>query len=446
MRLLVIGLNHRTAPVHTREAFAVPSEAVAGLDARFLLEPSIAEAVVLSTCNRVELWLAPTGADRRAFDAAEATALKVIAAERGLDPEELQRHGYLHRGEDALRHIMRVCASLDSLVVGEAQILAQAREALDVARSAGSVGPILERTVQAAFRCAKAVRTDTGIAEETVSIGSVAVELARRIFPSLERCRVLVIGAGKMGRVTARSLARHGVGEVVVTNRNLARADALARELGWTAKPFEHLDVLLVDADVVLTCTGADRPVLDVPRMKQVVKRRKYRPIFLVDIAVPRDIAPGVGALENVYLYNIDDLEAVSRDHLKKRLGEAEKAEHIVARAIAELTQAESHREAVPLVRAIREKAAQTARAELDRAFQRRLSDLSPDAREAVSAVVDAVLNKLLHPAMAQLRDGRDRRLTLAEAAVLLHGLDPQGIVPPDAPTAGGPPADDSSP
>ncbi len=445
MRLLVIGLNHRTAPVHTREAFAVPSEAVAGLDVRFLLEPSIVEAIVLSTCNRVELWLSPSGSDLAAFAEAEDTALKVIATERGLDPAELPRHGYLHRGEDALRHIMRVCASLDSLVVGEAQILAQAREALDVARAAGSVGPVLERTVQAAFRCAKAVRTDTGIAEETVSIGSVAVELARRIFPSLDRCRVLVIGAGKMGRVTARSLARHGVGEVVVTNRNLSRADALARELGWTAKPFEHLDVLLVDADVVLTCTGADRHVLDVARMKQVVRRRKYRPIFLVDIAVPRDIAPEVGALENVYLYNIDDLEAVSRDHLKKRLGEAEKAELIVAKAIAELTQAEAQREAVPLVRAIRDKATRTARAELERAFQRRLSDLSPEARDAVTSVVDAVLNKLLHPAMAQLRDDRDRRLTLAEAAVLLHGLDPQGIVPADPAASPDPTTDEPS-
>jgi glutamyl-tRNA reductase len=283
---------------------------------------------------------------------------------------------------------------------------------------------VLERVVQGAFRAAKAVRTETGIAEETVSIGSVAVELARRIFPSLADCRVLVFGAGKMGRVTARSLARHGVGEVVVTNRSFARAEALARELGWKAKPFELLDALLAEADVVLTCTGADRPVLDVKRLKAVVRHRKYKPLFLVDIAVPRDVEPGVGALENVYLYNIDDLEAVSRDHLKKRLGEAEKAERIVERVMAEVLQGEANRAAVPLVRAVRDHAAAIASNELDKALQRRLASLEPDEVKAVSGLIDAILNKLLHPTMSALRDERERRLSLAEATILLHGLD----------------------
>jgi len=441
MRLIVIGLNHRTAPIHVREAFAIASEAVAGLDARFVLEPAVSEAVVLSTCNRVELWLVPAETNDAAFVAAEDIALKVVATERGLDAAELRQYCYFHRGQDAVRHLMRVCGSLDSLVVGEAQILAQSREAMTVARHAGSVGPVLERVVQAAFRCAKAVRTDTRIAEETVSIGSVAVELARRIFPSLANCRVLVIGAGKMGRVTARSLARHGVGEVVVINRNFARAEALAEDLGWHAKPFEHLDVLLVEADVVLTCTGADRPVLDVKRIKPVVKRRKYRPLFIVDIAVPRDVEAAVGNLENVYLYNIDDLEAVSRDHLQKRMGEAEKAEIIATSFTRDVMEAEEARVAVPLVRAVRDRASAIARSEVERALQRRLQGLSPEDAAAVSALVEGVVNKLLHPTMAALRASSTERLSLAEAAVLLHGLEPEGISAEDLSEASPPAA-----
>jgi glutamyl-tRNA reductase len=319
---------------------------------------------------------------------------------------------------------MRVCASLDSLVVGEGQILAQAREAFDTARTAGTVGPVLGRLVPQAFRAAKAARSETGIAEETVSIGSVAVELARRIFPSLADCQVLVIGAGKMGRVTARSLARHGVREVIVTNRSPGRAEQLARELGWNARPFEQLDALLATADVVLTCTGADRAVLDRRRLGPVMRRRKYRPIFLVDIAVPRDIDPDVGELDGVFLYNIDDLEAVSRDHLAHRHAEAQRAEVLVSEAVAAALQDASEQGAVPLLRALRDHAHGVARLELERARARRLSGLDAAEVEAVEATVEAILNKLLHPAMAALRAAPDRAVSLAEAARLLHGLE----------------------
>ncbi len=420
MRLVVLGLNHKTAPVATREAFAIPTEAVHGLDRRILLEPAVAEVMTLSTCNRVEVYAVSQEDPEDAFEALR----RILATERGLDPNDLVRHGYSHEGVGAIRHLVRVCSSLDSLVVGEAQILAQVREAYIAAKEAGTVGPILEQCVQAAFRGGKAVRTDTGIAEETVSIGSVAVELARRIFPKLENTHVLVIGAGKMGRVTARALARSGVAEVVVTNRSPERAERLARELGWTARPIDELDDLLVRADVVLTCTGAERPILDGRRLKPVMKRRRGRPLFIVDIAVPRDVEPTVADLDQVYLYNIDDLEQVSREHLQKRLGEAHKAEKIVEETVAQVVERLSTQAVVPVLKAVRDRVDDITRRELERAFSKRLSHLPPGDREAVTSATIAAMNKVLHPAMTALREHAGARFDLATAARLLYGLD----------------------
>lgn len=442
MRLVVLGMNHKTAPVATREAFALPSEAVPGLDRRIVLEPDIAEAMAVSTCNRVELYAVPERDDEASIAATRDALFRVLADERGLDRNELLRHGYVHSSVEAVRHLVRVCSSLDSLVVGEAQILAQVREAFATAREAGSVGPMLEQIVQAAFRGAKAVRTDTSIASETVSIGSVAVELAKRIFPALDKCQVLVVGAGKMGRVTARALARHGVAEVIVTNRSPARAEKLAAELGWIARPYAELDDLLVKADVVISCTGADRPILDARRLRPIVKRRKYRPLFLVDIAVPRDIDTSVSELEQVYLYDIDDLESVSKEHLKNRQGEAQKAETIVEATVAQIRDRHVTSEVVPVLKALRDRCDKVVRGELDRAFQKRLQHLSAHDRDAVSSALQAALNKLLHPAMTALREhapqGHDGgRFDLSTAARLLYGLDvttaPESAsVPPD--------------
>ncbi|MFO0747611.1 MAG: glutamyl-tRNA reductase [Myxococcota bacterium] len=424
MRLVVLGLNHKTAPVATREAFAVPQESVHGLDRRLVLEPAVAEAMVVSTCNRVELYAVPDGDDEGTFESTRRAMIQVLCTERGLDEAELAKFGYSHSGESAVRHLVKVCSSLDSLVVGEAQILAQVKEAFGSAREAGSVGPVLEQVVQAAFRGAKQVRTDTGIAEESVSIGSVAVELARRIFPALNKCQVLVIGAGKMGRVTARSLARHGVREVVVTNRSLARAQALAAELGWIAKEFADLDLLLTTADVVLTCTGADRPILDPKRMKAVMKRRKFRPIFMVDIAVPRDIDPAVAELDNVYLYNVDDLEAVSKEHLAMRQSEAKKAEVIVEQTVREALAKDRVQTVGPVLKAVRDRAEAVLRGELERQFGKRLQHLGASDRSAIEGAALAALNKLLHPTMTVLREHSGRTYDMSTSARMLWGID----------------------
>ena len=425
MPLVVLGMNHKTAPVALREAFAIPGDALPDFDRRLVADPAVAEAMVVSTCNRVEAYAVPRGA----MDGVRGSLERVLGAERGLDLAELARHSYLLTGEDALRHLLRVCASLDSLVVGEAQILGQIKEAMGVARGAGALGPVLDRTLQAAFHAAKVVRTDTDIARATVSIGSVAVDLAKRIFPTLAATRVLVIGAGKMGRVTARALASAGVQRVDVTNRSFDKAIQLANEHGWHAHPYTELDELLTTADVVLTATGASRPILDVAAIKPIIRRRKYRPLFIVDIAVPRDVDPAVGELDTVYLYNVDDLEAVSRENLEKRRVQAQEAETIVSGAVAEIAAWHRSLHVKPTLAAIRHHADALVEGELERALaKRQLAALDDAQRDAVRGTVRAVVNKLLHPAMTTLRDHADAGdgAELAAAARLLFGIKPE--------------------
>lgn len=423
MPLLVLGMNHKTAPLALREAFAIPGEGLGRVLRGVIARTEVSEALVLSTCNRVEIYAVPAAAP----DAARHAVAGVLSAERGLEPSTLERHGYALSGDAALRHLLRVSASLDSLVVGEAQILGQVKEAAAFARAVGAVGPVLDRCLQAAFRAAKAVRTQTGIARATVSIGSVAVDLARRIFPSLAETRVLVVGAGKMGRVTARALAAGGVERVYVTNRNYERAIGLAEEHGWHARELSELDDLLATVDVVITCTGAQRPIIDVPRLKPVVRRRKYRPLFIVDIAVPRDVDPRVGELDTVYLYNVDDLEAVSQENLARRKDEAAAAEAIVDDAVVALSAWHRALAVKPTLAAIRRRADEIVAAEVDRALSKRqLADLDEDAQQAVRAAARAVVNKLLHPALAAVRDGADRNdgVELAALARRLFGVE----------------------
>ncbi|TNF29494.1 MAG: glutamyl-tRNA reductase [Deltaproteobacteria bacterium] len=415
-------MNHKTAPVVVRESFAVPGDALEDFDRELCEDPSIAEAMVVSTCNRVEVYAVPKGP----IDALKPALVRRLGTERGLDAMQLDRHTYFLTGEEAVRHVMRVCASLDSLVVGEAQILGQVKDAMTVARDAATIGPVLDRTLQAAFHTAKAVRTDTEIARATVSIGSVAVDLARRIFPRLAETRVLVVGAGKMGRVTARSLASAGVERVYVTNRSREKAIALANEHGWHARDYSELDDLLTQVDVVLSCTGASRPILDVSRIKPIIRRRKYRPLFLVDIAVPRDIEPAVGDLDTVYLYNVDDLEAVSRENLEKRKEEAAEAEAMVERAVAEIASWHRGQSVKPTVVAIRRHADAVTEVEVEKALaKKQLADLDDKQRAAVKAAVRGVVNKLLHPSMAALREHAESGdgAELAAHARLLFGI-----------------------
>jgi glutamyl-tRNA reductase len=421
--LVVLGLNHRTAPVALREGFAVSADRLVAINRQMKGSGDIAEAMVLSTCNRVEVYAV---SDAPASDVGRAVS-RVLGAERGLSFTDLRDNHYLLAGDEAIRHLLRVCASLDSLVVGEAQILGQVKEAAGVAREAGSVGPYLDRLLQTAFRAAKAVRTETGIAKTAVSIGSIAVDLAKRIFPKLDECRVLVIGAGKMGQVTARALTHHGVGKVYVTNRSYDKAVALAAEHGWRSRGFDELDDLLTTVDVVLTCTGASRPILGLDRIRRVVKRRKYRPLFIVDIAVPRDVDPAVSELDTVYLYNVDDLEEIGAENLERRREEAHEAEAIVNEALQAVVAWHRALRIQPTLGAIKRHADDIVEAELGKAFSKKLSTLDDPQRESVQKTVNAIVKKLLHPTMVTLRHTADsgEGAELAAAARRLHGIAP---------------------
>ena len=425
MRFVVVGLSHKTAPLELRERLAVPTEAIPALLDDLTSGQLVSEAMLLSTCNRVELYAVPAS-DSLTRDASDAAAT-ALADRDGFAPGELSDHVYRKTGRAAVSHLFRVAASLDSMVVGEPQILGQVKEAASIARDCGGVGPILGRLTDRAFSTAKAVRTETGIARAIVSIGSVAVDLARRIFARIEDCRVLIVGAGKMAEATARSVVSAGAARVYVCNRSHDRAVALADKHGWRARQFSELGDLLAEVDVVISSTGSPRPIIDKAMVRRAVKARKYRPLFLVDIAVPRDIASDVGDLDTVYLYNVDDLEGISRANMAGREQEAELAEGMVRGELDDIEGWFLSLALKPTLAAIRHRAETVARSELERTLGKRLKHLGDPERRALEKMADSMVSKLLHPTMQALRtraaDGDPT--ALVAAARLLHGVDP---------------------
>ncbi len=423
MRFTIVGLSHKTAPVDLREQVAVSRDDHAALLQALCESDAVAEAMLVSTCNRVELYAVPAG-DERADAALEASIVALARAD--VRRSELEPHLYTRAGRDAVHHLFRVAASLDSMVVGEPQVLGQVKDAASVARESGTVGPILSHVTDRAFSTAKDVRTHTGIARAIVSMGSVAVDLARRIFAKLSDCRVLLVGAGEMGETTARSLVAAGASKVYVTNRSYDRAVALADKYGWRARQFAELGELLGQVDVVISSTGAPRPIITASMIKAAIPARKYRPLFMVDIAVPRDVEASVSKFETVYLYNVDDLESISRANMAGREREAADAELRVSGALDEVEGWFSGLAVKPTLAAIRKRADAVARDELARTLSKRLSHLGDDERRALDKMVGAMVSKLLHPTMSALRNGAGRAggPDLVTAARVLHGLD----------------------
>lgn len=424
MRLAVLSISHKNAPVELRERLAVGPDDLGAFLRGVVAEVDVAEAMLISTCNRVELYVVPAN---RGIPTNELAAL--FAVHRGVQWQLIEKHAVFREGASAVHHLLRVTASLDSMVVGEPQILGQVKEAASAARHAGALGPILDKLVGNAFRVAKSVRTDTAIASNRVSVGSIAVALAGRIFDDLTQCNVLLIGAGKMGETMARHLAEGGPRRVYVCNRSPERAFKLARRHDWRARQFDELDELLAGADVVLTSTGASEPILTKKRMQQVIKARKYKPIFIVDIAVPRDVDPAVGLLDTVYLYNVDDLQQVAHDNLAGRQREAEAAELIVSRELSETEAWFRQLQVAPTITAVRERVQALGKLELERTISKRLSHLSTADRKALEVMMRATMNKLLHPTMVALKsaaaaDGGNEGLVAATQ--LLFGVDPE--------------------
>ncbi|MFT5430492.1 MAG: glutamyl-tRNA reductase [Myxococcota bacterium] len=419
--LVMVGMNHRSVPVDVRERYAIATDDIEDVCRMLVDHDAIEEAVVLSTCNRVEIYVARCqGAS--VSDALEATRDRLGPPIRGL---------YHHDGDAALSHLMRVSGSLDSLVMGEPQILGQVKEAFSFARKAGTVGPILNGCFSRAFKSAKRIRTETDIARSAVSVGHVAVELAKTIFGEVAETQVLLIGAGKMGILAAKNLADSGARKVLVANRTFARGQALANKFGWTASSYGDLPYLLQAVDVVICSTGAPRPVLTVPIVQSAVEQRRYRPLFLIDIAVPRDIEAAVGDLSDVYLYNIDDLEEVSRTNRAGRKDASGEAEAIIAHELNAFGRWHRERQAAPLIAALRTQALATASAEAEKAL-RLLPELDDTSAGKVRKLAEIIANRILIGPVTTLKraSGTQAGTELAAAIAEAFGLEEESEEP----------------
>jgi len=416
MDLICLGVSHKTAPLSVRERLALSDQQQLELLTRVAGPES--EALIISTCNRVEFYLAgPAGGVSRDLVLAE------IAARGG---DETLSHLYEHRGEAALVHLFRVSSSLDSMVMGEAQILGQVKEAFEIAQRSGAIRGELIRICEAAFAAAKRVRTETGIGRAAVSMASAAVELAIKVFGDLEGKAVLMVGAGEMAELSLRHLRAAGATDMVVTNRTFERADTLAKSVSATARPFEELSSLLVTADVVLCSVASPTPLLTQESLSMVLKARRHRPLFMVDLAVPRDIAPDVNELEGVYAYDMDDIQRVVTDNSAVRSAEAAKAEVMIAEEIARFSRDRALRDGIPVIARLRARAEQIAKAELERTFASLGDNLTEKQRQSIEAMAKAIINKLLHQPTAKLRETAPEQLDhrLAGAAAELFGLE----------------------
>ncbi len=408
--IIVVGLSHHTAPVDVRERLSVATEVMASRVSELVGSLPIDEGVIISTCNRVEIY----GVARDPVRAAQEARAFLVA--KGAS-DDVNKFLYERVGEEAVHHAFRVASSLDSMVIGEPQILGQVKSAVGVAESAGTVGPLLGQCFRHAFSVAKKVRTETEIAAGTVSVSSIAIELAQKIFGTLLHRKVLLVGAGKMGETAAKSLAKRGA-ELVVVNRSPDRAKELAAACGGQARPYESMTEELAHADVVITSTGSPTFIIGPETVRGVVKLRKGRPLFVIDIAVPRDVDPRVGELENVFLYDVDDLQKVAQENLALRRREADHAEAIVRKEVALFEQWHTSLSLTPTIIALRDQFHRVAREELERGLVK-MPELGVTERQALEAVVGRVVNKLLHHPMTELKQGQDS----AETALLVSAV-----------------------
>jgi len=421
--LLCVGLSHKQVPIAVREQLAVSVEELPGRLARLRTLPGVREAMLLSTCNRLEVFAvaeARTAADDLLRD------LGNLAAEHAITRFE----------DDALLHLFRVTASLDSMVVGEAQIQGQVKEAHARAQEAGACGAALTRVLSAALSAAKRVRTETAIARGAVSISSVAVQMAQKVLGDLSGRAVLLVGAGEMAQLAARELHAGGASQVLVANRSSSAAEALAKEVSGIAVGLQELPALLERADVVLCSTAAQQPIVTRELVGRVLKARRYRPLFLIDLALPRNIDPGANALENVYVYDLDDLERVAAQNRELREQEVERAEAIVREEITAYARAKQERAAVPVLARLRQQAQALADAEVERTLSL-LGPLNDRQQKSIRSMAGAIVNKLLHGPTARLRG--EQGGPLADAAAELFGIQDAGQ---DADAAHGPSAE----
>jgi glutamyl-tRNA reductase len=397
LEVYLIGLNHRTAGVDIREGFALTQFCT---KEQWLLPPEcgIAESLILSTCNRVEILAAGEGD-------VPGIIIRHWAEARGHTAEELQHYVYVYKGMEAVSHLFTVASSLDSMILGEPQILGQLKKAYRNAVASNATGTIVNSLLHKAFSVAKRVRTETAVASSAVSISYAAVELAKRIFGDMHEYKAMLVGAGEMAELAAAHLLQAGISQIYVANRTLERGQDLAKQFNGLAVPFEQLLKTLVDVDIVISSTGSMETILHARELKDVLKQRKYRPMFFIDIAVPRDIDPDVNALDNVYLYDIDDLKEVVEENLATRREEAVKAKGIVAEEVEHFSRWLQSLDAQPTIVDIIERGDRIAHEELARTLKR-LGTVDEETKEALHVMVHALARKMNHDPIMFLKRG----------------------------------------
>jgi glutamyl-tRNA reductase len=434
--LLLFGVNHKSAPVELREQLAIPADRLSEATRSLARTPGVREAMILSTCNRVELLVCP--------ESGAPDLMSFFNDFFAVDDAILKPHVYEYREREAVRHLFRVASSLDSMVVGEPQILGQVKEAYAVARSVGAVQSGLEKLLQNAFNVAKRVRNETEIGSSSVSIASIAVDLAEKIFGSLQNKKVFLVGAGKMSELAARHLVQRGAGSIFVANRTRERAERLASRFGGQVIPFDDLHKTADRADIIITSTGSPEPIFRPHHGAHFMHRRRNRPMFFIDIAVPRDVDPEMNRVEGIFLYDIDDLQSVASANQTDRVKEAEQAEAIIAVEVERYQRQLNSLDAAPVIRNLQQ-AAETMRQSELRKAEGKLRGLSDEQRTAVEALTRGLMNKFLHPTLQAIKaaavEGDSERLETFRATFDLRraaNYAPHGVSSPPAEAGAG--------
>jgi glutamyl-tRNA reductase len=398
MKLLITGVSHKTAPVEVRECLAFREETLPAALADLKGREGVSEAVILSTCNRVEITLTTEdGVDPRAI------VDSFLADQKAVSSDSIGPHLYRHEGRAAIHHLFRVAASLDSMVVGEPQILGQLKAAYAAAKDCGSLCGWLDGLLSRAFSVAKRVRSETGIGQMAVSVSYAAVELARKIFGSLNNRTVMIVGAGKMSELAARHLRRSGCSHVFVTNRTHERAVEMAKLFQGTPVEYTRFTAMLPEVDILITSSGAPHYILHKDEMQRVISARRNKPMFLIDIAVPRNIEPSINELDNVFLYDIDDLQEVVNSNLRERMKEADHAEEMVGEEVERMMARLQVAEVTPTIVSLQQQLEQIRMGELEK-VRRRLGPLTPQQEEALKAMTRGIINKIAHGPISELR------------------------------------------
>ncbi|MGB9935403.1 glutamyl-tRNA reductase [Thermodesulfovibrio yellowstonii] len=425
MSLIVIGLNHKTAPVEIREKIAFNSkEAIKEALKELIQREGIGEVVIISTCNRVEIYVYTANvSDLKRENQVEETIKAFLSNFHNIEIGEFENYLYVYKDTEAVEHLFKVASSLDSMIVGEPQITGQVKESYEIALSERTTSLILNYLMNRALFTAKRVKNETRIGENPVSVSYAAVGLIKKVFDELSKKSILLVGAGEMAELALRHLIGSGIKNVYLTNRTFQRAEEIAKEFNGVAVPFENLKEQLVKTDIVICSTGAPHYVITEQMLKEVMPLRKHKPIFFIDISVPRNVDPACNELDNVYLYNIDDLQDVVDSNILERKKEAEKALSIVQEETEKFFQWLNSLESVPVIVSIRNKAEQVRQEEIEK-FKAKYKDLPPELINSIDYLTQSIINKIMHSPTVALKNNCENKEILIFSARRLFGLD----------------------